>query len=191
MSLTSKDGEITIRQPQALGAGHRPSQKRSLPGIVPACVCSGPGRCSAANPDRPVISREVRDSIRKMCQESPAWGAPRIHGELLRLGIDIGESSVSKYMVCCRKPPSQTCRTFLENHAKQLVSIDFFTVPIIRFHVLYGFWCWPMTGAAFCTQCDRLSDRGVDGTATGRARPRSSTHSWKSVLGMGPRSACA
>jgi len=88
---------------------------------------------------RPVISREVRDLIRKMCRENPCWGAPRIHGELLKLGIDIGESSVSKYMVRNRKPPSQTWRTFLENHAQQLVSIDFFTVPTIRFRVLYVF----------------------------------------------------
>jgi transposase InsO family protein len=90
-------------------------------------------------PGRPLISREVRDLIRKMCRENPSWGAPRIHGELLKLGIDIGESSVSKYMVRCRKPPSQTWRTFLENHAKQLVSIDFFTVPTIHFQVLYVF----------------------------------------------------
>src|SRR6266513_6147213 len=74
-----------------------------------------------------------------MCRENPGWGAPRIHGELLKLGIDIGESSVSKYMVRCRKPPSQTWRTFLENHAQQLVSIDFFTVPTIRFQILYVF----------------------------------------------------
>jgi putative transposase len=84
-------------------------------------------RCG--KPGRPVISSEVRDLIRKMCRENPGWGAPRIHGELLKLGIDIGQSSVSKYMVRCRKPPSQTWRTFLENHAQQLVSIDFFTVP--------------------------------------------------------------
>jgi putative transposase len=90
-------------------------------------------------PGRPVISREIRDLIRKMCRENPGWGAPRIHGELLKLGIDIGESSVSKYMFHGRKPPSQAWRTFLENHAKQLVSIDFFTVPTIRFHVLYVF----------------------------------------------------
>jgi hypothetical protein len=70
---------------------------------------------------RPAISREIRDLICKMCRENPDWGAPRIHGELLKLGIDIGGSSVSKYMVRCRKPPSQTCRTFLENHAQQLV----------------------------------------------------------------------
>ena len=88
---------------------------------------------------RPAISREVRDLIRKMCRENPGWGAPRIHGELLKLGIDVGESSVSKYMVRSRKPPSQTWRTFLENHAQQLVSIDFFTVPTIRFQVLYVF----------------------------------------------------
>jgi putative transposase len=87
-------------------------------------------------PGRPLISREVRELIRKMCWENPAWGAPRIHGELLKLGIAIGESSVSKYMVRCRKPPSQTWHTFLENHAQQLVSIDFFTVPTIRFQVL-------------------------------------------------------
>jgi transposase InsO family protein len=90
-------------------------------------------------PGRPIISREVRDLIRKMCRENPYWGAPRIHGELLKLGINIGESSVSKYMVRSRKPPSQTWRTFLENHAQQLVSIDFFTVPTIRFQVLYVF----------------------------------------------------
>src|SRR4030088_2597715 len=94
-------------------------------------------RCG--KPGRPVISSEVRDLIRKMCRENPGWGAPGIHGELLKLGIDIGESSVSKYMVRCRKPPSQTWRTFLENHAQQLVSIDFFTVPTIRFQVLYVF----------------------------------------------------
>src|SRR5882724_8917933 len=90
-------------------------------------------------PGRPVISREIRDLIRRMCRENSGWGAPRIHGELLKLGIDIGESSVSKYMVHGHKPRSQNWRTFLENHAKQLVSIDFFTVPTIRFQILYVF----------------------------------------------------
>ena len=88
-------------------------------------------------PERPVISREVRDLIRKMCRENPLWGAPRLHGELLKLGINIAESSVSKYMVRRNKPPSQNWRTFLENHAQQLISIDFFTVATIRFQVLY------------------------------------------------------
>src|SRR5215469_13127562 len=59
-------------------------------------------------PGRPAIARETRDLIRRMSRENPTWGAPRIHGELLKLGIDIGESSVTKYMVRCRKPPSQT-----------------------------------------------------------------------------------
>jgi transposase InsO family protein len=97
------------------------------------------GKVRRGRPGRPVISREVRDLIRRMCRENPTWGAPRIHGELLKLGIDIGETSVSKYMVRSRKPPSQTWRTFLENHLQQLVSIDFFTVPTIRFQVLYVF----------------------------------------------------
>jgi putative transposase len=90
-------------------------------------------------PGRPLISREIRDLIRRMCRENPLWGAPRIHGELLKFGIDIGETSVSKYMVRGPKPPSQTWRTFLDNHLTQLVSIDFFTVPTLRFQVLYVF----------------------------------------------------
>src|SRR5712664_353221 len=94
-------------------------------------------RCG--KPGRPVSSSDGRDLIRKMCRENPGWGAPRIHGELLKLGIDVGQSSVSKYMVRCRKPPSQTWRTLLENHVQAAVSIDFFTVPTIRFQVLYVF----------------------------------------------------
>jgi putative transposase len=74
-----------------------------------------------------------------MSRENPLWGAPRIHGELLKLGIDIGETSVSKYMIRRRKPPSQTWRTFLENHVQSMVSVDFFTVPTIRFQILYVF----------------------------------------------------
>src|SRR5215813_5096928 len=88
---------------------------------------------------RPPVSKEIRKLIRRMSRENPLWGAPRIHGELLKLGIDVGETSVSKYMVRRRNPPSQTWRTFLENHVKTTVSIDFFTVPTIRFQVLYVF----------------------------------------------------
>jgi transposase InsO family protein len=83
------------------------------------------------------MSKQTRELIRKMSRDNPLWGAPRIHGELLKLGIDIGETSVGKYMVRHRKPPSQTWRTFLENHVKTMVSVDFFTVPTIRFQVLY------------------------------------------------------
>jgi putative transposase len=88
---------------------------------------------------RPAVSREVRELIRRMSRENPLWGAPHIHGELLKLGISIGETSVAKYMVRHRKTPSQTWRTFLNNHVKTLVSVDFFTVPTIRFQVLYVF----------------------------------------------------
>ena len=89
-------------------------------------------------PGRPAVPHAVRDLIRRLSRDNPGWGAPRIHGELLKLGIQIGETSVGKYMVRCRKPPSQTWRTFLDNHLQQLVSIDFFTVPTLRFQVLYG-----------------------------------------------------
>jgi hypothetical protein len=90
-------------------------------------------------PGRPAVSKEIRLLIRTMSRDNPLWGAPRIHGELVKLGIDIGETSVGKYLVRRRKPPSQTWRTFLENHIKSLVSADFFTVPTIRFQVLYVF----------------------------------------------------
>jgi putative transposase len=90
-------------------------------------------------PGRPAISLEIRALIRRMSRENPGWGAPRIHGELLKLRIDIGETSVSNYLVRRRKPPSQTWRTFVQNHLQSLVSIDFFTVPTIRFQVLYVF----------------------------------------------------
>jgi len=89
-------------------------------------------------PGRPAVPKEVRALIRTMSRENSLWGAPRIHGELLKLGIEIGETSVGKYMVRGRKP-SQTWRTFLENHLKTMVSVDFFTVPTIRFQVLYVF----------------------------------------------------
>ena len=88
---------------------------------------------------RPAVSEEVRALIHRMSRENPGWGAPRIHGELLKLGIDIGETSVSKYLIRRRKAPSQTWRTFLQNHLQGLVSVDFFTVPTIRFQVLYVF----------------------------------------------------
>jgi putative transposase len=90
-------------------------------------------------PGRPTVPKEIRRLIRTISRENPLWGAPRIHGELLKLGIDIGETSAGKYMVRRRKPPSQIWRTFLENHLKSTVSIDFFTVPTIRFQVLYVF----------------------------------------------------
>ena len=90
-------------------------------------------------PGRPTVPKHVRELIRRLSRENPLWGAPRIHGELLKLGIDVGETSVGKYMVRRRKPPSQTWRTFLDNHVGRLVSVDFFTVPTVRFQILYVF----------------------------------------------------
>jgi hypothetical protein len=90
-------------------------------------------------PGRPPVSKEIRKLIRQMSRDNPLWGAPRIHGELLKLGIDVGETSVSKYLVRRRKPPSQTWRSFLQNPLNSMASVDFFTVPTIRFQVLYVF----------------------------------------------------
>jgi transposase InsO family protein len=94
-------------------------------------------RWKSRKPGRPRVPKDVRDLIRRMSIENPTWGAPRIHGELLMLGIDIAEPTVSKYMVRPRKPPSQTWKTFLRNHVDDMVSIDFFTVPTATFRILY------------------------------------------------------
>ncbi len=74
-----------------------------------------------------------------MSRENPLWGAPRIHGELLKLGIEVSEATVSKYLARLPKPPSQTWRTFLGNHAKALASIDFFVLPTATFRLLMVF----------------------------------------------------
>jgi len=86
---------------------------------------------------RPAIDPDVRKLIRTMSRNNIGWGAPRIHGELKMPGIEISESTVAKYMIRHRNPPSQTWRTFLENHATELVSVDFFTVPTATFRILY------------------------------------------------------
>lgn len=96
-------------------------------------------RVRRGKPGRPALPREIRDLIRTMSRNNPLWGAPRIHGELLKLGIEITEPTVAKYMLRHRKPPSQTWRTFLDNHVKSMVSVDFFTVPTICFQRLYVF----------------------------------------------------
>src|SRR5258708_39610262 len=73
-----------------------------------------------------------------MSMENPLWGAPRIHGELLKLGFEVAQSSVAKYMVKRRGPPSQGWRTFLHNHAPDIAALDPFVVPTIRFDLLYA-----------------------------------------------------
>src|SRR6201987_1689326 len=88
---------------------------------------------------RPKVSAELRTLIGEMSRANALWGAPRIHGELLKLGFEIAQSSVAKYMVKGRGPPSQGWRTFLHNHAPGIAAMDLFVVPTIRFDLLYAF----------------------------------------------------
>jgi transposase InsO family protein len=88
---------------------------------------------------RPRIETELRALIRQMSTENQLWGAPRIHGELLKLGFSVAQSTVAKYMVKRRGPPSQGWRTFLRNHAPDIAAMDLFVVPTIGFRLLYGF----------------------------------------------------
>jgi transposase InsO family protein len=87
---------------------------------------------------RPKASTELRTLIRQMSRANPLWGAPRIHGELLKLGFDVAQSTVAKYMVRRRGPPSQGWKTFLRNHAPDIGAIDLFVVPTVGFRLLYG-----------------------------------------------------
>ena len=88
---------------------------------------------------RPRIDTELRALIRQMNIDNPLWGAPRIHGELLKLGFEVAQSSVAKYMVKRHGSPSQGWRTFLRNHAPDIAAMDLFVVPTIGFNLLYAF----------------------------------------------------
>jgi transposase InsO family protein len=88
---------------------------------------------------RPQIETDLRALIRQMSMENPLWGAPRIHGELLKLGFEVAQSSVAKYMVKRHGPPCQGWRTFLRNHAPDIAAMDLFVVPTIGFDLLYAF----------------------------------------------------
>ena len=100
------------------------------------------GRTSAgvisATVRQPQIDTDLRALIRQMSIENPPWGAPRIHGELLKLGIDVAQSSVAKYMIQRPGPPSQGWRTFLRNHASDIAAMDLLIVPTIGFDLLYA-----------------------------------------------------
>ena len=86
---------------------------------------------------RPSVPRDVRQLIRTMAEANPLWGAPRIHGELLKLGITVSQATVAKYMPRHRRPPSQTWRTFLTNHVGQIAAADFFVVPTATYRLLF------------------------------------------------------
>jgi transposase InsO family protein len=88
---------------------------------------------------RPRIETELRTRIRRMRIENPLWGAPRIHGELLKLGFEVAQSNVAKYMIKRRGPPSQGWHTFLRNHAQDIAAMDLFVVPTVGFDLLYAY----------------------------------------------------
>jgi len=124
-----------------------PGWRRSLHIVRPATVIAWHRRAfawywtrkSRRRPGRPNLAADIRNLIRNMSQANPLWGAPRIHGELLKLGIEVAQSTVAKYLRRPRKPPSQTWRTFLTNHLEQISSIDFFVVPTATFRILFVF----------------------------------------------------
>jgi hypothetical protein len=109
-----------------------------------------------------------------MSIENPIWGAPRNHGELLKLGFEVAQSSVAKYMVRRRGPPSQGWRTFLRNHAPDIAAMDLFVVPTIGFDLLYAFIIV------------RLDRRELSGSMSQQIRPRNGIHarSRRHSLGM-------
>src|SRR5215469_12172776 len=123
------------------------SWRRCLEMVQPETVLSWHRRAFAWHwtmksrrlPGRPEVAANIRDLIRRMRQANPLWGAPRNHGELLKLGIAVAQSTVARCLPRPGKPPSRTWRTFLTNHLAQTVAIDFFTVPTATFWVLFVF----------------------------------------------------
>jgi transposase InsO family protein len=117
---------ITIIRPETLLRWHRAGFRRYW------------RRKSRSLGGRPQIDADLRALIRRISVDNPLWGAPRIHGELLKLGFEVAQSSVAKYMVKRRGPPSQRWRTFLCNHAPDIAAMDLFVVPTIGFDLLYA-----------------------------------------------------
>src|SRR5437016_4538633 len=118
---------ITIIRPETLVRWHRAGFRR---------YWRWKSRCPGG---RPQIDAGLRALIRQMSADNPLWGAPRIHGELLKLGFSVAQSTVAKYMVKRCGPPSQGWLTFLRNHAPDIAAMDLFVVPTIGFRMLYGF----------------------------------------------------
>jgi transposase InsO family protein len=116
---------VVIVQPETVIAWHRH-------GFCLLWAWKSRRRCG-----RPPVPADVRALIRTMSQSNPFWGAPRIHGELLKLGIDVSQATVAKYIVRSPKPPSQTWRTFLTNHVRQIAAADFFVVPTATCRLLF------------------------------------------------------
>jgi putative transposase len=123
----------------ALGVAFREARNghRLAPHRIPSLLETWKSRRGTTG--RPQVCEEVRELIRRMSRANPFWGAPRIHGELLKLGIEVSQATVAKYMVRQRKLTSQTWRAFLNNHASQSASTDFFVVPTATFRLLFVF----------------------------------------------------
>ena len=116
---------------------------------------------------RPAVPADIRDLIRTISRDNPLWGAPRIHGELVKLGIDIAQSTVAKYMSRRHGPRSPGWQAFLRNHTAHIAGIDLFVVPTIGFKLLYGLVILRLE----LDQCDSKSNRGVDRPADLRSIP--------------------
>ena len=121
---------------------------------------------SQARGGRPSTPAEIRQLIREMSIANPLWGAPRIHGELLKLGIEVGQTTVAKYMAKRWRPPSQGWKTFLYNHADGIASMDLLVVPTISFRLLYGLLILPGPPGTALVGSDRPSDRRMDRSAS-------------------------
>jgi hypothetical protein len=135
---------------------------------------------------RPRIGKEVRDLIRRMSFENPLWGAPRIHGELLKLGIAVAQSTVSIYMVPRRGRPLQTWKTFLRNHVEVVASIDLFVVPTIAFEQLFGLLllcsgCASSAGSKAVPSRLTIAGRRDAANVSLSSRPSSSGGTWTSL----------
>src|SRR5680860_1839820 len=109
---------------------------RQPPSLTPARSAKPTARVSFTLDRSWGQRQDLRALIRRMSIDNPLWGAPRIHGELLKLGFEVAQSSVAKYMVKRRGPPSQGWRTFLRNHAPDIAAMDLFVVPTISFDLL-------------------------------------------------------
>jgi len=133
---------------------------------------------SRKRPGRPATPAQIRQLIRRMAQENPTWGTPRIQSELALLGYTVAESTVAKYMNRCRKLPSQTWRTFVENHVPDIVAVDFFVVATVSFRLLYCFLVLRHDRRRVVHFNPRVGPFWMPITSTGRStRPRcASTH---------------
>ena len=125
---------------------------------------------------RPPIDRQIRVLVKEMATANPLWGAPRIHGELRTLGVDVSERTVSRLLQRHPRPPSQTWRTFLTNHIVSAVSMDFFVVPTLTGRILFVLDCCRIAGGTSCISTSRII-----------RRPRGRLNKWSTPFRMTQR----